>query len=172
MSNTLYPAVRQAIEAAINGAAVGPCQVCGKQPAKTYAFAFAQPLVSSSSPTYGGGTTTRTTYGPVEARAVNICDSCVEAYKQSRLAPQRLPMMGLAAAAILLVALGILLAGWREILLVLGGFVGLIVLVLSIKNNELSKSPRLAGSLVALSLYEQGLKQKQLSYWPDLGMYH
>jgi hypothetical protein len=172
MSNQeLRPAIRHAIENAISQTAAGPCQVCGKLPAKPYAFASAQQLASTSGLAHGGGTVTTTMYGPIEARGVNVCDSCVEAYKRPRLAGQRLPMIGVAAAAVVLVAAGVLLPGWREILLGLGGFAGLMLLVMSIKNRELSKSPRLAGSLVALSLYENDLKDRQLSYWPDLEMY-
>jgi len=167
----LHPAIRHAIEAAITQAAAGPCQACAKLPAKPYAFAFAQELASTSGSAYGGGTVTTTTYGPVEARAVNICDSCVEAYRRPRLASQRVPMTAVGAVAILLVAAGVLLPGWREILLVLGGFAGLMLLLMSMKNRELARSPRLAGSLVALSLYEKDLKEKRLSYWADLDMY-
>jgi len=172
MSNSqLHPAIRQAIETAISRTAVGPCQACGKQPAKPYAFAFAQQVASTSGPAYGGGTITMTTYGPVEARGVNICDSCVEAYKRPRLASQRLPMAGVAIAAVILAGLGILLPAWREILLVLAGFGGLMLLVMNMKNRELSKGARLGGSLVALSLYEDDLKQRQLTSWPDMAIY-
>lgn len=167
-SQQLHPAIRHAIETAISHTVTGPCQACGKLTAKPYAFAFAQELASTSTLAYGGGTATTTTYGPVEARAVNVCDSCVDAYRRPKLAAQRLPMIAVGAATILLVAAGVFLPGWRDILLGLGGFAGLMVLVMSMKNRELSRSPRLAGSLVALSLYEKDLKEKRLSYWPDL----
>lgn len=170
-SNQLHPAIRQAIETAISRTPAGPCQACGKQPAKPYAFAFAQLVASSSGLAYSGGTVTSTTYGPVEARGVNICDDCVDAYKRPRLASQRLPMAGVTIVAVLFVALAILLPAWREILLVLGGFGGFMLLVMNMKNRELSKSARLGGSLVALSLYEDDLKQRQQTSWPDMAMY-
>lgn len=170
--NPLHPAIRQAIETAILQTPAGPCEACGKQPARPYAFAYAQEMASSSGTVHGGGTVTTTTYGPVAARGVNICDSCIEAYKRPRLASQRRPVIGTAIAVALLAVLGIALPAWRETLLALAGFGSLIVLVMSMKGRELARSPRLAGSLVALSLHESDLKQRRLTSWPDLEMYN
>ncbi len=167
----LYPAIRDALVKALDAAAPSPCEICGKAPAQPYAFAYAHQLES-----FTAGNITRTTYGPVAARAANLRNNCMLAHKRRALSTERRKMFSLifAAAVVIvgvLVAIGIVPLDWRWILLALAGFLGFLALVASSQRSDLTKNPRLAGSQLALSLYEDELKREGFSIWQDEDLY-
>lgn len=167
----LYPAIRDALLKALDSATPGPCELCGKVPAQPYAIAYARMLSSS-----GVHSVTTAFYGPVASKAVNVCDSCVQGHKRRALSAERRKMFGLIVAAALLiasvlVAMGIVPLDWRWIVLALVGCLGFLALVASSRRSELAKNPRLAGSQVALSIYEEELKREGFTTWQDEDLY-
>jgi hypothetical protein len=176
-SNTLSPAIRQAVQAALQMQSNAPCEVCSHEPARPYAFAYAKKTgeISKTTPTFqmveGSTTTTTRTYGPVEARVVNLCDSCVATQKKTMLGKSLLQIIISGLAAVLLIALSILF--WlnrdlREILL-FATIVPGILLLASIYQYRRRSPDAVAGSWKALSLHEGELKSQGYdSFWADL----
>jgi cell division protein FtsW (lipid II flippase) len=72
---------------------------------------------------------------------------------------------------VVLVAIGIVPLDWRWILLALAGFMGFLAFIASLQRSDMTKNPRLAGSQVALSLYEEELKREGFSTWQDEDLY-
>lgn len=78
--NTLYPALGQAITNALEAAGDAPCEVCGAQPARPYAFAWARIIPGQAPPL--GATEVITYYDSLGAHAVHLCDACVETHRK------------------------------------------------------------------------------------------
>jgi hypothetical protein len=72
----------------------------------------------------------------------------------------------------LLLILGFVLPGWREILLGIVAFPALVMLALDMREWEISRDPHLAGNQVALSIHEEDLKVHGFSTWQDDGRCH
>jgi hypothetical protein len=176
-SNTLTPAIRQAVQAALQRQGNAPCEVCSHEPARPYAFAYAKKTGETSKTTgtfqmAGGSTTSITsTYSPVEARVVHLCDSCVAIQKKAMLGKSLLQIIVSGLATALLIAISILFWPNRDLreILLFAAIVPGILLLASIYQYRRRSPDAVAGSWKALSLHEGELKSQGYdSFWADL----
>lgn len=165
----LEQAVSVAIENAILASVPGRCSKCAESNARSYAFAYAKLLSSSTGNDYGGYTATTTnTYGPVLAIAVNLCDRCISQYASGYLKKSRTTTIVSGAIAVVLTITSIFLPKeLREIMLGLAILPTIIFIAFVVKYNGVKTNIRLAGSMLAIELYEDDLKKQGFSYWLD-----
>ncbi len=166
--NSLDAAIINAIRIALNMSVSRPCDKCGGKIANPYSFAFAKLLSATTTNDYGGYTATSTrTYGPVQAQLVYLCDTCIETFSRAEIRKSLALMVGAGIITLVLIILGIVFAGWREILLALAILPAIAVIGYLLQYLRLKKRHNLAGSYLAIDLYKDELKKQGLSYWAD-----
>lgn len=170
-SNTLYPAIRRLAAAALEAAGSGPCQVCGRDQAQGYAFAYGKKLDETSSSSTSGSTTTTvttTTYGDLHAHAVHLCAASVAAHRRAMAIRLWITIAILAIVSISLIAATILMPGDQIGLTILATVSPFAVLVYVVKLHKTLTQPELAGQDKALRLDKKALQKAGYdSFWRD-----
>ena len=95
---------RAAVANAVKTLPFGPCEVCGATPARAYGFAFA---FRSGHVSKDWGVTEPvpdTPYGPLQGRAVNLCEACVLKYWRDQRKRIAYAVLGLSATGLLCLA--------------------------------------------------------------------
>ena len=164
----IYAAVREAADAARATAVPGPCQICGASGSPAYVFAYGKETGRTTTE-IGPKRVTTISYDAVQARAVNLCGTCVDAARKAQERRATVITGSLLGIGLLALIGGFVVPGRVGTVLPAIGVAFWIFALLAWVRLRLTKTvPRQAGQQRALDLQVEALKRQGFdAFWAD-----